>query len=82
MTDLVAAEIQAEDPRAMAERWGLALGQPVVDGARIRLSDATIRFTQAEDGRGDGLAAVDVVAADQGRVGECVELCGVQFNLV
>ena len=82
VTDLVAVEIQADDPAAMAERWSLALGQPLVDATMIRLSDATIRFAQATDGRGDGLAAVDLVAADRGRVGECLELCGLRFNLV
>ncbi len=82
VTDLVGAEIQADDPMAMAERWSLALGKPLEDSSMIQLSDATIRFSKAEDGRGDGLAAVDVVATDRGRAGECVELCGVRFNLV
>jgi len=82
VTDLVGVEIQADDPIAMAERWSLALGQRLADASTIRLSDATIRFSKAEDGRGDGLAAVDLVAADRGRVGECLELCGVRFNLV
>ncbi len=82
VTDLVAVEIQADDPRALALRWSLALGQPLADAATIRLSDATIRFVKATDGRGDGLAAADLVAADRSRAGEHVELCGVRFNLV
>jgi hypothetical protein len=66
----------------MAQRWSLALGQPLADASTIRLSDATIRFSKATDGRGDGLSAVDLVATDRGRVGECLELCGVRFHLV
>jgi hypothetical protein len=82
VTDLVAVEIQADDPIALAERWSLALGQPLADASTIRLRDATIRFSQATDGRGDGLAAADLVAADRSRAGKCLELCGVRFNLV
>jgi hypothetical protein len=89
VTDLVAVDIQADDPAAMAQRWGRALGHPVEGSGSpggsdpsIELSDATIRFVQATDGRGDGLAAADLVAADRARAGETVELCGTRFNLV
>ena len=83
VSDLVAVEIQADDPEAMARRWSLALGEPISEkGTMIVLSDATIRFTPADDGRGDGLAAADLVATDRGRVGEALELCGFRFNLV
>lgn len=81
VNDLVAIDIQADDPAAMAERWGRALGV-AVDGAELALDDAVIRFTAATDGRGDGLAAVDLVATDRSRAGETIELCGTRFNLV
>jgi hypothetical protein len=82
VSDLVAIEIQADDPEAMARRWSLALGEPISEKGTIVLSDATIRFTPADDGRGDGLAAADLVATDRRRVGETLELCGFRFNLV
>ncbi|MGI9595333.1 MAG: hypothetical protein ACR2QK_04190 [Acidimicrobiales bacterium] len=82
VTDLVAIDIQADDPAAMAQRWGRALDHDVDEANRIQLSDATIRFVPATDGRGDGLAAADVVSADRGRVGQVIELCGTRFNLV
>ncbi len=82
VSDLVAIDIQADDPAAMAERWGRALDHPVDGENRIELSDATIRFVAAEDGRGDGLAAADLVATDRARAGETIELCGTRFNLV
>lgn len=82
VTDMVAVEIQATDPAAMAQRWGTALGQAVTTANTINLSDAEIRFVASVDDRGDGLVAADLVAADRARVGETIELCGTRFNLV
>jgi len=81
VTDLVAVDIQADDPASMAERWATAVGRPVTDGV-MQLDDAEIRFVQATDGRGDGLAAADLVATDRSRAGETLDLCGTAFNLV
>lgn len=81
ITDMVAAEIQADDPDAMAERWAIASDTPAVNRT-ITLDDGELRFVPATDGRGDGLVAVDVVATDRGRAGETVEICGTRFNLV
>lgn len=61
--------VAATDPEAMAARW-----------STLRL-DTAVRFTEAGD-RGDGIDAVELVAADRSRVGESVELCGVTFTLV
>jgi hypothetical protein len=82
VSDLVAVEIQADDPAAMAARWSTALDRPVGDDGAIALDDAAIRFVEATDGRGDGLAAADLVAVDRARAGQSVEVCGVRFNLV
>jgi hypothetical protein len=82
VNDLVAVEIQADDPKEMAERWSLALGKPLSDTGSIELSDASIRFKAAADGRGDGLAAADLSVTDRSRVGETIEVCGFRFNLV
>lgn len=81
VTDLVAVDIQADDPEAMAQRWAVAVGRPVHDGV-MDVDDAQIRFVQATDGRGDGMSAVDLVATDRGRAGETLTLCGTAFNLV
>lgn len=81
VTDLVAVDIQAVDPDAMVERWATAIGLEAV-GREIALDDAVIRFVEATDGRGDGLAATDVVATDRARAGEQIELCGTIFRLV
>ncbi|MGH1488421.1 MAG: VOC family protein [Acidimicrobiales bacterium] len=91
VNDLTAIEIQADDPDEMASRWARALAHDLggnkvdgeqADGREIVLSDATIRFVEATDGRGDGLAAVDLAATDRGRAGETIDICGTRFNLV
>ncbi len=85
VNDLVGVSIQADDPAEMATSWSRALGRPVESDAEsptIALSDATIRFVPAKDGRGDGLASAALVATDRGRVGETIEVCGFRFDLV
>ena len=44
--------------------------------------DAQIRFVPANDGRGDGLAAADLVATDRSRAGEVLSICDFEFRLV
>ena len=81
VTDMVAVEIQADDPDAMGARWAKAVGRSVSEGV-MALDDAEIRFVQARDGRGDGLASADLRAKDRARAGEILDLCGFQFRLV
>ena len=80
--DLVAVEIQADDPAELAARWSLALDRPVAADGTIALDDAVIRFVAASDGRGPGLAAADLVAVDRSRAGQSLEICGTRLNLV
>ena len=80
--DMVGAEIQGDDPDALAASWSVALGLPVTTDRTIELDDAVLRFVAATDGRGDGLAAIDVLAVDRSRAGETLELSGARFNLV
>ena len=46
----------------------------------IALDDATLRFTEAADGRGEGLGGLDLACADPGRAG-LVQICGIRFRL-
>ncbi|MEL6985737.1 MAG: hypothetical protein AAFO29_25135, partial [Actinomycetota bacterium] len=80
--DLVAVDIQADDPADLASRWSLALDRPIDGDGNIPLDDGVIRFVPATDGRGDGLAAADLVAVDRSRAGQSFEICGTRFNLV
>ncbi len=86
VTDLVAAEIQGPDPADLAARWANVTNSAAdIEGDAwvIELDGGTsLRFVADTDGRGEGLSAVDVVAADRSRAGERLELCGTGFNLI
>ena len=81
---MTAAELQSEDPDRLARRWSDVIERPVrmENGHRvIALDDATLRFTEATDGRGEGLAGLDLVCADPGRRG-LVLISGIRFRLL
>jgi len=62
---IAGVQIQADDMRAMAERWSRIVGHPVIDaigvGVEIPLEAGCLRFTDERDGRGDGVCAVDLI---------------------
>lgn len=90
--------IQGADPRRIGERWGEIFEIPLVDDVAgtpsLRLENAVVTFGPALDGRGEGLAAVDLLARDRraitaaARQRNClgddgtVSICGVRFRLV
>ncbi|NNL85497.1 MAG: hypothetical protein HKP27_07590 [Myxococcales bacterium] len=64
---IVAAELQSPSPERLAKRWGELLDLPVTVGPAghaIALSPGELRFVLATDGRGEGLAGIDLEAAD------------------
>lgn len=97
---MAAAELQSDNPQAMAARWSEVLQRPLAENAdgqpTIALDDAHLRFVQATDGRGDGLAALDIEAVDRPRIIQAarehdlqiskdettITLCGTHFHLV
>jgi hypothetical protein len=81
---MTAAELQSEDPERLARRWSEVIERPVSiqDGQRvIELDDAILRFTEATDGRGEGLAGLDLACTDPARRG-LVLICGIRFRLL
>lgn len=93
---IVAAEMQCDDPRKVAERWAEIAqlnAQQTGNGARLELDNATLRFVPCEDGRPEGLGGIDLKANDKqavlraaeaaGRVSGTnqVMLCGLRMNL-
>jgi len=92
-TAITAAELQSEDPERSAARWSDVLGVPR-RGSEIRLEEGSLRFVEASDGRGAGLAGIDVAAASPTAVlrrarnrglpvdGGCITLCGTRIRLV
>ena len=93
-----AAELQSDDPEALARRWAELLDLPLVRDAQanplLRLDDAVLRFVRATDGRGEGLGGLDLAAADPRAVREAarargcpvsddtVTVCGTRFRLI
>jgi hypothetical protein len=66
---IAAAEIQSPDPAGLASRWSQIVEIPVtrdqLSNPAIRLENATLRFVKDEDGRGEGLGGLDLVATDR-----------------
>ena len=68
---IVAAEIQADDPPALAAHWARIVQQPVSDERglpALHLANARLRFAPCSDGRPAGLAGLDVRATDKAAV--------------
>jgi hypothetical protein len=64
---IAAAEIQSPEPAKIAERWSWILDLELSDDdgpPTLTLDNATIRFVPAEDGRGEGLGGIDLIATD------------------
>ncbi len=66
---ITAAEIQSPDPQAVADRWSAMAEIDLTtdsDGhPQIELENAAVRFVADNDGRGEGLGGIDVVANDR-----------------
>ncbi len=58
VSDIVGVDIQADDPAAMAARWGEVLDRPVTDATSIELDEGRLDFVPASDGRGEGVSGL------------------------
>ena len=96
VTGIVAAEMQCDDPDAVAARWS-EITQIDLGGAARRtlpLENAKVRFVPCTDGRPEGLGGIDVACADPQAVLQAAEargarngdrqvlLCGMRINLL
>jgi Glyoxalase-like domain len=95
---IVAAELQADDPDALAGRWGEIAEIPVTRDRHghpiLGLQNAELRFVPCIDGRPEGLGGLDLHAVDGARVlaaadargvprtGDTIELVGMRIRLV
>jgi hypothetical protein len=80
---IVGAVLQADDPSALAERWGHILQRPVErDGAgwRLVLDNATLRFIAPRDDRGEGLAGIEVATHDAAAIRSAAETRGLHVD--
>ena len=66
---IAAAEIQSPEPQPLAERWSamaeIDLSEDAEGRPQMELDNATVRFVEATDGRGEGLGGIDVIANDR-----------------
>lgn len=62
------AVLQANDPERLARRWAQVLDRPATRAGsgswQVAVGDAVLRFIEAVDGRGEGLAGIDLVVSD------------------
>lgn len=97
ISDILAIDLQPDDPEALAAHWGRVEGLSVErrDGVPVvALANAVLRFVQAEDGRGPGLGAIDIKVEDCARLMQEADArgsrvsshqmtaCGTRFNLI
>ncbi len=79
-----AVELQSPDPAGLAERWSKIAGSTVRKDARGRLEmpldNASVRFVEATDGRGEGLSGIDMVVADRARLNSAAEKRGLRIS--
>lgn len=93
VSGISAAEIQCEDPGAVASKWS-EIAQIPLSNNTLSLDNATLRFVECLDGRPEGLGAIDVICTDRDAVLDSarkldaqsaenqVMLCGIRINLV
>jgi len=93
---IAGAALQADDPERLARRWSDILDRPVDrhgDEWHLAVDNAALRFVTAHDGRGEGLAGIDLEVVDGQAVtaaaaargcrsdGDAVTIGGVRFGL-
>ncbi|HCB34881.1 MAG TPA: hypothetical protein DEP69_07030, partial [Acidimicrobiaceae bacterium] len=69
VSSISAAELQSPEPDRLAERWGsiaqIDVGTDDDANPTVELDNATLRFVEAVDGRGEGLGGIDVTTVDR-----------------
>lgn len=89
------AVLQGEDPAALARKWGEILQRPAAEHGdwQVPVDNATLRFVDDTDGRGEGLAGVTLRVRDAGAIlaaaqarglphdEHSVTVCGVRFEI-
>lgn len=97
VTGILAAEMQCDDPKQVAERWSSIAEIPLVEESGnlvLPLENARIRFVPCTDGRPEGLGGIDLACADKATILAAAEargivsgdhqvsICGMRINLV
>jgi|TARA_R110002124_G_scaffold287256_1_gene471968 hypothetical protein len=81
--EIVAVELQGSDPLGLARRWADIMALPLesLNGIpTVKLANAEIRFVADQDGRGDGLSALDFKVRNREHLLAKAEKRGVQVS--
>ena len=96
VTGILAAEVQCDDPKWVANRWSEISEIPLQEeggNLTLPLENASVRFVPCLDGRPEGLAGIDLACADKQAIlaaadtrgairgADQVYLCGMRINL-
>jgi hypothetical protein len=95
---IIAAEVQADNPDAVAGRWAeiaqIDLRSDQAGHAVMLFDNAEVRFVPCADGRPEGLGGIDLKTTDKAAIMAAAEargaitgenqitLCGTRFNLI
>ena len=80
---ITAVDVQADDPEAIATKWAAAFGRNYHlegDVLRMPLDDGEVRFLEAADGRGDGVAAVEFSVTNRAAIMSAAENHGLSWS--
>lgn len=97
VSGIAAAEVQCDDPAAVAARWSEIAEIPLTrqhGHPALPLDNATVRFVPCTDGRPEGLGGIDVLTVDRNAIKSAADdidalrsddqimLCGMRINLL
>lgn len=83
MAAIIGAEMQSDDPKALASRWSELLQRPARRGDdywQIDLDKGFARFEPMRDDRGEGLSAVHFACKDKGAVLKAARAAGLSAD--
>ncbi len=91
---ILAAELQCDDPEAVAKKWSDIAEIPLVEELNLELDNASLRFIPCSDGRPEGLGGLDLSAPGKLEILQTadslglqtgdsqVQICGMRLNLL
>lgn len=91
---ILAAELQCDEPVAIAKKWGDISEIALVDSLTLELENASLRFVSCVDGRPEGLGGLDLSAPGKFEILKAADnlglqtgdsqiyICGMRLNLI
>ena len=91
---ILAAELQCDDPEAVAKKWSDIAEIPIDEDLNLKLDNASLRFVPRSDGRPEGLGGLDLSAPGKLEILQTadslglqtgdsqVHICGMRLNLL